>query len=165
MPEDTLALAVLGHGLVDPNRPWLRVDDEAVLRGRAVFETLRVYAGRPFRLPAHLERLTRSADVLGLDAPDAVVLTALVVGARLRKPAVSKASDAFQHRFGHAAHPDRDRPLYRQRIDAGRGDVVVLAVVRDDRLRPQLAQEIDLLLHAPPAIVKGPRSSASLQQT
>ena len=78
MPEDTLALAVLGHGLVDPNRPWLRVDDEAVLRGRAVFETLRVYAGRPFRLPAHLERLTRSADVLGLDAPDAVVLTALV---------------------------------------------------------------------------------------
>jgi len=49
-----------------------------VLRGRAVFETLRVYAGRPFRLPAHLERLTRSADVLGLDAPDAVVLTALV---------------------------------------------------------------------------------------
>jgi 4-amino-4-deoxychorismate lyase len=78
MPEDTLALAVLGHGLVDPDRPWLRVDDEAVLRGRAVFETLRVYAGRPFRLPAHLERLARSADVLGLDAPDAVALTGLV---------------------------------------------------------------------------------------
>jgi 4-amino-4-deoxychorismate lyase len=78
MPEDTLALAVLGHGLVDSDRPWLRVDDEAVLRGRAVFETLRVYAGRPFRLPAHLERLARSAHVLGLDPPDPVALTGLV---------------------------------------------------------------------------------------
>jgi 4-amino-4-deoxychorismate lyase len=78
MPEETLALAVLGHGLVDSDRPWLRVDDEAVLRGRAVFETLRVYAGGPFRLPAHLERLTRSARVLGLDAPDSAALTELV---------------------------------------------------------------------------------------
>jgi 4-amino-4-deoxychorismate lyase len=90
MPEETLALAVLGHGLVDPDRPWLRVDDEAVLRGRAVFETLRVYAGRPFRLPAHLERLTRSAQVLGLDAPDSVALTDLV-GESLAQPDVREA--------------------------------------------------------------------------
>ena len=90
MPEETLALAVLGHGLVDPDRPWLRVDDEAVLRGRAVFETLRVYAGRPFRLPAHLERLTRSAQVLGLDAPDPVALTDLV-GESLAQPDVGDA--------------------------------------------------------------------------
>ena len=90
MPEETLALAVLGHGLVDPDRPWLRVDDEAVLRGRAVFETLRVYAGRPFRLPAHLERLTRSARVLGLEAPDSVALTDLV-GESLAQPHVGDA--------------------------------------------------------------------------
>jgi 4-amino-4-deoxychorismate lyase len=78
MPGDPLALAVLGHGLVDPRRPWLRADDEAVLRGRAAFETLRVYGGRPFRLAEHLDRLARSADVLELDAPDAVGLEALV---------------------------------------------------------------------------------------
>ena len=71
MSGDPLALAVLGHGHVDPGRPWLRADDEAVLRGRAAFETLRVYAGRPFRLGEHLERLARSADVLELHAPDA----------------------------------------------------------------------------------------------
>jgi 4-amino-4-deoxychorismate lyase len=81
MPGDPLALAVLGHGLVDPTRPWLRADDDAVLRGRAAFETLRVYAGRPFRLPAHLERLARSADVLELDAPDGAGLTGLVEAA------------------------------------------------------------------------------------
>ena len=78
MAGDPLALAVLGHGLVDPSRPWLRADDEAVLRGRAAFETLRVYGGRPFRLAEHLDRLARSADVLELDEPDAPGLEALV---------------------------------------------------------------------------------------
>jgi 4-amino-4-deoxychorismate lyase len=81
MPGDPLALALLGHGLVDPARPWLRADDEAVLRGRAAFETLRVYAGRPFRLAAHLERLVRSAEVLELAAPDSGGLTGLVEAA------------------------------------------------------------------------------------
>jgi 4-amino-4-deoxychorismate lyase len=78
MSGDPLALAVLGHGLVDPSRPWLRADDEAVLRGRAAFETLRVYEGRPFRLAEHLERLARSAEVLELDAPDGPGLERLV---------------------------------------------------------------------------------------
>jgi 4-amino-4-deoxychorismate lyase len=81
MSGDPLALAVLGHGPVDPSRPWLRADDEAVLRGRAAFETLRVYGGRPFRLAEHLERLARSADVLELDSPDAPGLEALVADA------------------------------------------------------------------------------------
>jgi 4-amino-4-deoxychorismate lyase len=78
MAGDPLALAVLGRGLVDPTRPWLRADDEAVLRGRAAFETLRVYAGRPFRLAAHLERLAGSAGVLELTPPDTAGLAGLV---------------------------------------------------------------------------------------
>jgi 4-amino-4-deoxychorismate lyase len=44
----------------------LRADDEALLRGRAVFETLRVYGGEPFRLSAHLDRLAGSAERLAL---------------------------------------------------------------------------------------------------
>jgi D-alanine transaminase len=36
-------------------------DDPAVWRGHAVFETLRTYGGRPYRLPQHLERLAASA--------------------------------------------------------------------------------------------------------
>jgi len=78
MARDPLALAVLGRGLVDPTLPSLRADDEAVLRGRAAFETLRVYAGRPFRLAAHLERLTASATVLELTPPDTAGLAGLV---------------------------------------------------------------------------------------
>jgi 4-amino-4-deoxychorismate lyase len=64
-----LALGVLGRGLVDPAEPVVRADDDALARGRAVFETLRVYGGRPFRLREHLVRLGGSAERVGLDPP------------------------------------------------------------------------------------------------
>jgi len=38
--------------------------DEALLRGSAAFETVRVYGGRPFLLDRHLERLAHSAAAL-----------------------------------------------------------------------------------------------------
>ena len=65
-----LAVAVAGRGLVDPHAPVFAADDEALLRGRAVFETARVYDGRPFRLEAHIDRLARSAARVRLPAPD-----------------------------------------------------------------------------------------------
>ncbi|MEO5576345.1 MAG: aminotransferase class IV [Gaiellaceae bacterium] len=61
-----LAVAVGGRGVVDPAEPVLRADDEALLRGRAAFETIRVYDGRPFKLAEHLERLAGSAERIGL---------------------------------------------------------------------------------------------------
>src|SRR5829696_708895 len=70
MAAAPLALAVLGRGAVDPETPVLRADDDAVLRGRAAFETLRVYGGRPFRLDDHLARLAGSAERIGLGRPD-----------------------------------------------------------------------------------------------
>ena len=48
----------------------LHADDEALLRGRAAFETLRVYGGRPFRLEDHLARMRGSAERLGIPFPD-----------------------------------------------------------------------------------------------
>jgi 4-amino-4-deoxychorismate lyase len=77
-----LALAVTGRGLVDPSEPVLRGDDDALWRGRAAFETLRVYGGRPFRLEAHLDRLTASAESMGLPPVERrrlQVLTGLVL--------------------------------------------------------------------------------------
>jgi 4-amino-4-deoxychorismate lyase len=64
-----VALAQLGRGLVPVDQPVLHVDDEGVLRGRAVFETLRVYNGVPFKLDAHLDRLAASAERLRLPQP------------------------------------------------------------------------------------------------
>jgi 4-amino-4-deoxychorismate lyase len=61
-----LALATTERGLCDPAEGVVRADDEALLRGRAAFETLRVYGGRPFRLDPHLDRLFASAASIGL---------------------------------------------------------------------------------------------------
>jgi 4-amino-4-deoxychorismate lyase len=65
-----LALAVGGRGVVDPDEPVLHADDEALLRGRAAFETTRVYRGRPFKLDEHLARLAGSAARIGLPPVD-----------------------------------------------------------------------------------------------
>ena len=73
----TLALAVGGRGVVDPAEPVLRGDDEALVRGRAAFETLRVYGGIPFALAQHLDRLAGSAERLGLPAVNRLELEEL----------------------------------------------------------------------------------------
>jgi 4-amino-4-deoxychorismate lyase len=65
-----LAVAVGGRGVVDPDEPVLNADDEALLRGRAAFETTRVYGGTPFKLSEHLARLAGSADRIGLPPVD-----------------------------------------------------------------------------------------------
>ena len=84
-----LAVAVSGRGIVEPDAPVLRADDEALLRGRAAFETLRVYEGRPFRLAAHLDRLAASAAAIGLP--------------RLER---DELADLARTALGHAATPD-----------------------------------------------------------
>ncbi len=63
-----LAVATTSRGLCAPDEPVIRADDEALLRGRAAFETLRVYSGRPFRITSHLDRLEASSSHIGLPA-------------------------------------------------------------------------------------------------
>ncbi|MGI8607157.1 MAG: aminotransferase class IV [Gaiellaceae bacterium] len=65
-----LAVAVRGRGIVDPEAPVLHADDEGLIRGRAAFETTRVYDGRPFKLDEHLDRLAGSAARIGLPDVD-----------------------------------------------------------------------------------------------
>ena len=54
----------------DAATPLLRADDLGVVRGEAVFETLRIAAGRPAFLDLHLARLERSAARVGIALPD-----------------------------------------------------------------------------------------------
>jgi 4-amino-4-deoxychorismate lyase len=76
-----LAVAVAGRGLVAPDEPVLYADDEGLIRGRAAFETTRVYGGRPFRLEAHLDRLVGSAARIGLPPVDRGAMEALAADA------------------------------------------------------------------------------------
>ena len=68
-------MAVLAVLALDPAAaagagPALDPLDLALLRGEAVFEAMRVYGGRPFRLQAHLDRLAASAAAIDLVLPD-----------------------------------------------------------------------------------------------
>lgn len=76
-----LALHRAGAGPLPVDQPTVHADDEGFLRGRAVFETIRVYAGRPFRLAEHLERLQRSAELVGITPPDVDALATAAAGA------------------------------------------------------------------------------------
>ena len=107
-----LAVAVAGRGLVDPEAPVFRADDEALLRGGAAFETLRVYGGRPFLLDRHLERLRLSVDALALAPPAGVdELIALVTRRRAARPRASalphRARRSSVDRRGAAARASR----------------------------------------------------------
>ncbi|MDZ4264138.1 MAG: aminodeoxychorismate lyase [Mycobacterium sp.] len=63
-------VVTLDGRLHDPQAPLLHADDLAAVRGDGVFETLLVRDGRPCLLEAHLARLTHSAHLLDLTAPD-----------------------------------------------------------------------------------------------
>ncbi len=67
-----MKVASVARGLVAAGEPVFRADDEALLRGAAAFETVRVNDGRPFLLAEHLERFGRSIDALALPPADGV---------------------------------------------------------------------------------------------
>ncbi|MDX1437316.1 MAG: aminotransferase class IV [Anaerolineales bacterium] len=63
------------------------VTDLALLRGFGVFETVRTYGGELFRLEDHLDRLLRSAGLIGLNLPWTNADLAAVVHETLEKNA------------------------------------------------------------------------------
>jgi branched-subunit amino acid aminotransferase/4-amino-4-deoxychorismate lyase len=65
-------VASLARGVHDASEPVFRADDEALLRGSAAFETLRVNGGRPFLLAEHLLRFRRSIEALALPPADGI---------------------------------------------------------------------------------------------
>ena len=65
-----MRVATASRGLVADGDAVFRADDEALLRGSAAFETLRVYDGRPFLLGEHAARFRASIEALALDPVD-----------------------------------------------------------------------------------------------
>jgi 4-amino-4-deoxychorismate lyase len=68
-----LAVVATGPGApagLPPGPAALDPLDLALVRGEAVFEAMKVYGGRPFRLDAHLARLAASARAIELALPD-----------------------------------------------------------------------------------------------
>lgn len=81
MASHPAVVVTLDGRLHDPSAPLLYADDLAAVRGDGVFETLLVRDGRPCLLDAHLSRLTQSARLMDLPAPDLPQWRAAVAGA------------------------------------------------------------------------------------
>lgn len=62
-------LALLDGTVVDSEAPLLRADDLGVLRGDGIFETILVGNGEARELGPHLDRLERSARLMGMTLP------------------------------------------------------------------------------------------------
>jgi 4-amino-4-deoxychorismate lyase len=143
-----LALAISGRGVVDPDQPAVFADDEGFLRGRAAFETTRVYAGRPFRLDAHLERFANSA-------------------ARLRLPAVDPTlfRDLTAEALSAAGVPDCFVRLYLTPGREGREEPVALVLVESlpaelEETRARGIRVISLPLGLEPSLLGGVKSTS-----
>ena len=62
-------LVFLNGQFVPEPQAVVSVNDRGFMYGDGLFETLRVCAGRPFRLAQHLERMMRGADFLKIKCP------------------------------------------------------------------------------------------------
>lgn len=64
----TLVVKIDGQS-VPPDKASVSVFDRGFLYGDSVFETIRTYAGQPFALAEHMERLERSAELVYIPLP------------------------------------------------------------------------------------------------
>ncbi|MGH9298281.1 MAG: aminotransferase class IV [Acidimicrobiales bacterium] len=64
-----MPLVYLNGALVPEHQALVSIFDHGLVTGDGVFETVVIRGGRPFALDRHLERLGRSAAVLGLSCP------------------------------------------------------------------------------------------------
>jgi len=78
--------------VLQKRKAHLSVFDRSFLYGDGLFETMRAYRGKPFRLDRHIDRLFSSAKVLRIKPP---------YGKRFLKKAVSKISSPFKSGGGY----------------------------------------------------------------
>src|SRR6185369_4394417 len=59
----------LNGQFVDEAQAVVSINDRGFMYGDGLFETMRVFNGRPFRMAQHLERMVRGADFLKIKLP------------------------------------------------------------------------------------------------
>ena len=115
-----------GELLSDATAPAVAVVDHGMTVGDGVFESIKVVDGLPFALTQHLERLARSAQGLGLPAPDEADV-------RRGVAAVLEGQDLPLGRI-RITYTDGPSPL-----GSGRGDAAPTLIVVADSMKESAA--------------------------
>ena len=68
-----MGVAYVSGGFFDDQDARVRFNDRGFIFADSLYEVIRYYGGRPFRLDEHLRRLRAGAEEIGLSLPDAVV--------------------------------------------------------------------------------------------
>jgi len=95
----------LNGKLLDPAEARIDPADRGFLLGDGLFETLRAYRGRPFRLAAHLARLRAGAEVLGIPVPMTDAAIADAVSAVLRANGLAESDASIRVTLTRGAGP------------------------------------------------------------
>ena len=82
--DDMASKIYINGKLLDKANATISVYDHGLLYGDGVFEGIRIYGGRVFRLPQHIERLYDSARTICLDIPLTPVQMAEAITATVR---------------------------------------------------------------------------------
>src|SRR3954452_16179176 len=64
--QEERLMIYLNGAIIPPDFARIDPADRGFTLADGLFETLRAYAGKPFRLADHLERLSHSADAIGI---------------------------------------------------------------------------------------------------
>ena len=124
------------------------ITDAGLLQGIGVYETLRTYGGRPFRLEAHLRRLHAGIDFLGIRLGESDERIAAVVARLVESNQVPDARVRITVTAGPMDRAEADPPAPATRIVTAvplvpyatelyeRGAAVVIATLRARRLDP-----------------------------
>jgi 4-amino-4-deoxychorismate lyase len=96
MADQTGVIVTLDGEAHPPGTPLLHADDLAAVRGDGIFETLLVRDGRACLVGSHLQRLTQSAKMMDLPAPDLATWRTAIEGAARRWAAATRAEGAMR---------------------------------------------------------------------
>lgn len=73
-PIGTWGMVCVNGRLMEASEASVSALDRGLLYGDGIFETVRVYGGKPFMLDAHLARMAEGCAVLHLPSPDVVAI-------------------------------------------------------------------------------------------
>ncbi len=127
------SIIALNGELLSHEDARIPIEERSTIFAEAIYEVIRFYGGRAFRLPVHMERMRRSLDVVGLDfdpenagvetlsqslieqngTPDAVVYWQVAGGAAPRELAPATDPGVTSFAISYGARPLRREPLPR----------------------------------------------------